>query len=150
MRNRKTSAKPLTKLVKLVCKRAQFHREQYRQPPWTSHQMSHVNKTETNVHRIEQKSKKINKVQKVNQQMSFPNEKTTPYALVFEQTPLSESDFWKLVYGNEIDDLIDLVSELSVDACSHSLISTPTKHFAICTVATDHYLATANKKIKLH
>ncbi|CAF1564385.1 unnamed protein product [Adineta steineri] len=89
--------------------------------------------------------------------------KTTPYALVFEQTPLSESDLWKSVYGNEIDDLIDLVSELSVDACSHSLISTPsriksttgitttpTKHFAICTVATDHYLATANKKIKLH
>ncbi|CAF1401169.1 unnamed protein product [Adineta steineri] len=56
--------------------------------------------------------------------------KTTPYALMFEQAPL--------------------ISELSVDACSHSLISTPTKHFAICTVVTDHYLATANKKIKLH
>ncbi|CAF4206754.1 unnamed protein product, partial [Adineta steineri] len=35
------TAKPLTKLVKLVCKRAQFQREQYRQPSWTSHQMSH-------------------------------------------------------------------------------------------------------------
>ncbi|CAF1474051.1 unnamed protein product [Adineta steineri] len=124
------SAKPLTKWMKLVCKRAQFQREQYRQPPWTSHQMSHVNKKETNVHRVKQKSNKINKIQKVNQQMSFPNE--------------------KLVYDNGIDDLIDLASELSVDACSHSLISTPTRHFAICTVATDRYLATANKKIKLH
>ncbi|CAF4807474.1 unnamed protein product, partial [Rotaria magnacalcarata] len=47
-------------------------------------------------------------------------------------------------------EVIDLVSQLSADACSHSLISTPSRHFAIRTVATDHYLATANKKMKLY
>ncbi|CAM4988701.1 unnamed protein product, partial [Rotaria socialis] len=36
-------------------------------------------------------------------------------------------------------EVIDLVSQLSADACSHSLISTPSRHFAIRTVATDHY-----------
>ncbi|CAF1680811.1 unnamed protein product [Rotaria magnacalcarata] len=109
--------------------------------------------------------------------------KTTPYALMFGQAPRSESDFWKLVYDNGIEDeeslptpiaelnddliddkddnritsddsidseVIDLVSQLSADACSHSLISTPSRHSAIRTVATDHYLATANKKMKLY
>ncbi|CAF4944164.1 unnamed protein product, partial [Rotaria magnacalcarata] len=78
--------------------------------------------------------------------------KTTPYALMFGQAPRSESDFWKLVYDNGIEDeeslptpmaelnddliddkddnritsddgidseVIDLVSQLSADACSH-------------------------------
>ncbi|CAF4630105.1 unnamed protein product, partial [Rotaria magnacalcarata] len=30
--------------------------------------------------------------------------KTTPYALMFGQAPRSESDFWKLVYDNGIED----------------------------------------------
>ncbi|CAF4274420.1 unnamed protein product, partial [Rotaria magnacalcarata] len=92
---------------------------------------------------------------------------------MFGQAPRSESDFWKLVYDNGIEDeeslptpiaelnddliddkddnritsddsidseVIDLVSQLSADACSHSLISTPSRHSAIRTVATDHYL----------
>ncbi|CAF3937206.1 unnamed protein product [Rotaria sp. Silwood1] len=116
--------------------------------------------------------------------------KTTPYEVMFGQTPRSDSDYWKLVSKNGIDDendlptpvavstdylndgksdtlinvdedldleVIELVKKLSDDIVSSlnaepSISSSVTsqKHDIIRKTATDHYLATANKKMKLY
>jgi hypothetical protein len=69
------SVKPQTKLMKLVCKRAALMRAPYHNPPWTTHQISHVHKKEKNVYKVKQTSKTINKIKKVTQQTSLPIEK---------------------------------------------------------------------------
>ncbi|CAF2938540.1 unnamed protein product, partial [Rotaria sp. Silwood2] len=75
IRNTRMSVKPQTKLMKLVCKRAALMDEPYRQPPWTTHQMSHVNKKESNVHKVKQTFKSINKIKKITQQTLLTTEK---------------------------------------------------------------------------
>ncbi|CAF1429135.1 unnamed protein product [Rotaria sordida] len=127
--------------------------------------------------------------------------KTTPYEVMFGQAPRSDSDYWKLVKQNGIDneddlptpvaqskddstddksmnsndlkddksinldddldeEVVQLVNQLSDDvvsslnepsSTSSSIVTiTSKKHDIIRKAATDHYLATANKKMKLY
>ncbi|CAF5026545.1 unnamed protein product, partial [Rotaria sp. Silwood1] len=125
--------------------------------------------------------------------------KTTPYEVMFGQQPRSDSDFWKLIQQNGVEDeenlptpvaelndelnddlnddqgdslihfdkgidadVVDL-DKLSNDAVSCSLSNTPStprsssitektpkKHDLVRKIATDNYLTTANKKMKLY
>ncbi|CAF2633012.1 unnamed protein product [Rotaria sp. Silwood2] len=122
--------------------------------------------------------------------------KTTPYEVMFGQQPRSDSDFWKLIQQNGVEDeenlptpvaeldddlnddqgdslinfdkridadVVDLVNKLSNDAVSCSLSNTPStsrsppitektpkNHDLVRKIATDNYLTTANKKMKLY
>jgi hypothetical protein len=69
------SVKPQTKLMKFVCKQAALMREPYHNPPWTTHQINNVHKKETNVKKLNQTSKSINKIKRITPKTSSPNEK---------------------------------------------------------------------------
>ncbi|CAF1424404.1 unnamed protein product [Rotaria sordida] len=115
---------------------------------------------------------------------------------MFGQAPRSNSDFWKMVRANGIEDeedfptpfaesnddlninqdvnrinldedidgeKITVVNQLSNDAASSSInsqlnsnasssitVSTPTRHSTIRTIASNHYMASASKKMKLY